>query len=438
MKNMAQTIRKVVVLGANGAMGAGSGEVFAAARIPTVFLARTRDKAEKGRARAEALAKSEAVSAFIRTGSYDADLEREVADADLVFEAVSEALDLKRVFFARIDRARRADTIVATVSSGLSIAAMCAGQSESFRKNFLGVHLFNPPNVIVGCEVIPHAETDAAGLAFVCDFLAAELGREVIKTADTPAFAGNRVGFKVLNEVAQLAAEHGVAALDTLLGPHTGRAMSPLTTIDFVGWDVHKAIVDNLHANTNDEAHAAFVLPEAMAALIAAGHLGQKTPAQGGFFKRVGKGKDAELYVLDLARRDYVPAAAVVAEPPALVTRMQREHRIGRYGRAFDILCEARGRDADLMRRFVLGYISYGLGRVGEVVEAARDIDRIMGFGFNWAPPGVLVDVIGARRTVTLLEQARLHVPPVVLDAAERNVQLFADPRVDVGRFFIA
>ena len=63
------------------------------------------------------------------------------------------------------------------------------------------------------------------------------------------------------------------------------------------------------------------------------------------------------------------------------------------------------------MRKVILGYVSYGLNRVGEVVESVADVDRIMGFGFNWAPPSVLVDLIGARRTVTLLEAAKLPVP---------------------------
>src|SRR6185312_17321401 len=105
---MARQIRKVVVLGANGAMGAGSGEVFAAAGIETTFLARSKDKALEGQKRAEKLAKSTAVGRFIKVGSYDADLARAVAEADLIFEAVSEDLALKRVYFADIDKHRRA------------------------------------------------------------------------------------------------------------------------------------------------------------------------------------------------------------------------------------------------------------------------------------------------------------------------------------------
>ena len=155
----------------------------------------------------------------------------------------------------------------------------------------LGMHLFNPPNVIIGCELIPHAGTDPEVTAFVADYLTSKLGRELVKTSDTPAFCGNRVGFKVLNECAQLAVEHGTAYIDALIGPHTGRAMAPLATVDFVGWDVHKAIVDNLHANTRDEAHAAFAMPAYMDKLVAAGHLGNKTKDKGGFFRADGKAK---------------------------------------------------------------------------------------------------------------------------------------------------
>lgn len=431
---MKRQVRKVVVLGANGAMGAGSGEVFAAAGIPTVFLARSHDKARQGLARAEQMAKSEALGRFIKLGSYEEDLEREVQGADLVFEAVSEELALKRRFFERVERARKPDAIVATVSSGLSLAAMCEGRSPGFRRHFLGIHFFNPPNVIVGCELIPQKDTDPSVTAFVGELLAGRLGRELVVTTDTPAFCGNRVGFKVLNECAQLAEEHGPAYIDALLGPHTGRAMAPLATIDFVGWDVHQAIVDNLYEHTRDEAHATFALPRYMAELIEKGHLGNKTADLGGFFRRVGKGAEAQHFVLSPRSRDYVPTGKPAL--PEVARKMKQLHRVGRYRAAFDVFAEATGPDAELMRRVILGYVSYGLQRVGEVVERAADVDRIMGFGFNWAPPSVLVDLIGARRTAKLLETQGLPVPRVVSEVAASGARLFDEPKVDIGRFF--
>jgi 3-hydroxyacyl-CoA dehydrogenase len=416
---MGRQFRKVVVLGANGAMGAGSGEVFAGAGIETVFLARTKEKAVEGQKRAEKLAKSTALGRYITTGSYDADLARVVPEADLIFEAVSEELALKRVFFEKIDRLRRPDAIVATVSSGLSIATMAATGGTSFARHFLGIHFFNPPNVIVGCELIPHAGTDPQVTADVTALLRGRLGRELVRTSDTPAFCGNRVGFKVLNECAQLAEKHGAAYIDALVGPHTGRAMAPLATVDFVGWDVHQAIVDNIWAHTHDEARDAFVMPPSMKELIARGHLGDKTPDKGGFFVKGPKNKVADK-----------------VEVPEVARRMKALHRVGRYKQAFDVFAEATGPDAELMRQVILGYVSYGLNRVGEVVESVADVDRIMGFGFNWAPPGVLVDLVGARRTVKLLEAARLPVPRAVVAAAERNQRLFDAAHVDLGRFF--
>jgi 3-hydroxyacyl-CoA dehydrogenase len=431
-------IRKIVVLGANGAMGSGSGAVFASAGIQTVLLARSVEKAEAGRTRAEQLAKGKVAPKSISIGTYDADLERVVADADLIFEAVAEDIETKRVVFAQIDRARTPGSIVATVSSGLSIGQMCASCSPDFRKHFLGVHLFNPPTVITGTEIIPHAETDRTVVERMRQVLEATFGRIVIECKDTPAFAGNRIGFKLLNEIAQLAEEHGVAYMDQLVGSHTGRALAPLATIDLVGWDVHKAIVDNLHSNTRDEAHAHFVLPTYMARGIERGHLGRKTRDKGGFFRVDGKGDAAVHFVLDPATGDYKPLAEMKAPVPAFIERMKASIKSGRHAEAFDILVKADGKDATLLRRVMLGYISYSLGRVGEVVAAARDVDRIMGFGFNWAPPSVLVDAIGAARTIQMLEEAQLPVPQVIVTAARTGKPLFDEPSVDSGRFFVA
>ncbi len=431
-------IRKIVVLGANGAMGSGSGAVFASAGIPTVFLARSLEKAEAGRTRAEQLAKGKVPPKSIVVGTYDSDLAHSVAEADLVFEAVAEDIETKRKIFTLIDDVRAPGSVVATVSSGLSIAQMCADRSEDFRRNFLGVHLFNPPTLITGTEIIPHEETDRAVVELMRHVLEATFGRVVIECKDTPAFAGNRIGFKLLNEIAQLAEEHGVAYMDQLVGSHTGRALAPLATIDLVGWDVHKAIVDNLHANTKDEAHVNFALPSYMARGIDRGHLGRKTKDKGGFFRMDGKGADAKHFVLDPKTGDYKPLEEMKPPVPAFIERMKASIKGSRHPEAFDILCRAEGKDAALLRRVMLGYVSYSLGRVGEVVAAARDVDRIMGFGFNWAPPSVLVDAIGAARTIELLEKEQLPVPAVVAQAASAGKPLFDEPSVDSGRFFNA
>ncbi len=420
---------RVVILGANGVMGTGAAELFAAGGFHVVMLARDRDKAAHALAEVQSLARSEAIAEQIELGSYEQDLPRSVAAAAIVFEALAEDPELKRAFFAQVDRYRAPDSIVATVSSGLSIAEMAQGRSESFRRHFLGVHLFNPPHVIAGTEVIPHAGTDPAVTAKMAALLGKRLGRRLIVAADCPAFAGNRIAFKTLNEVAQLVPEHGVEFLDYLIGPQTGRAMAPLATVDLVGWDVHQAIVDNVYTRTRDEAHPLFRLPDYMKEGIREGRLGDKTPPAGGFYRRGKQGVE----VLDAASGRYRPAQ--VPGPIAFVERMKALHRVGRYRESMEVLKTAPGAQADLARRVVLGYVSYALNRVGEAAQSSTDIDTIMSYGFNWAPPGVLVDLMGAGDTVEMLKRYGLQVPAILERSGGRK--LYAGSVLDFGRTFV-
>src|SRR5580658_610389 len=240
-------IDHVVILGANGAMGYGSGALFTSAVPRVTFLARARDKADAGLKIAVNAVRSSTVANGVDTGDYEKDFDAAVASADLIFEALTEDFEVKRRMFERVDKVRKPDSIVATVTSGLSINALGRGRSDSFRKHFLGLHFFNPPNVIVGTELIAGRETDPRLVEFIDAYAQKMLGRVMIRTADTPGFAGNRVGFKVLNEAAQLAEEHGPVLVERIIGPYTGRALAPLPTIDLVGWDIHRAIVDNIH-----------------------------------------------------------------------------------------------------------------------------------------------------------------------------------------------
>jgi 3-hydroxyacyl-CoA dehydrogenase len=390
----------------------------------TTLVARTRAKAAEAAQRAERLAKR---ALALDLATID-EIARIAGEVDLVFEAVAEDAEIKQALFEIIDFGRGADTIVATGTSGLSVAQLAATRSDEFRSHFLGIHLFNPPTVIRGCELIPHRDNPPEVLDAVRALLS-QLGRVVIECADTPAFAGNRIGFRLLNEVAQLAEQHGVAYMDQLVGAHTGRALAPLATIDLVGWDVHKAIVDNLWHHTADEAREYFALPTYMQRGIDAGHLGRKTRDKGGFF-RVDGG------VLDPTSYTYSPKPEVGELP--LVGSMKAALRTAAHPGALDALVRATCKESRLLRRIVLGYISYALNRVGEVVARARDVDRIMGFGFNWAPPSTLVDAIGARRTLELLEREGLAVPAVIVQAVAENRTLLDDSEIDSARFFAA
>ena len=85
----------------------------------------------------------------------------------------------------------------------------------------------------------------------------------------------------------------------------------------------------------------------------------------------------------------------------------------------------------------VLGYVSYALNRVGEVAASAADVDTIMTYGFNWAPPTAIVDLLGAKNTVAMLQQLKLPVPAVVDQAASRDAKMFAGGLLEYGRTFV-
>lgn len=436
MKDLLRTrrIERAVVLGANGTMGYGSGALFTQAIPHVTFLARSRAKAEEGLAAAVQQVRSPSVASSVDTGDYDGCFESAVARADLVFEALTEDFAIKKQMFDRVDKARRDDAIVATVTSGLSINDLAEGRSESFRRHFLGLHLFNPPNVIVGCELIAGRDTDPELTDFVEAFARYRLGREVVRTADTPGFAGNRVGFKVLNEAAQLAEEHGPLLVDRLIGPYTGRAMTPLATIDLVGWDIHRAIVDNVYENAPDEARETLRLPGYMATLLERGVLGDKSG--GGFFKQ---GEDGGM-VLDPRTGEYGPEAETALPDLSFIDAVADLYSQGRYTEGLHSFLGARGALPSIARKVVAGYISYAFHRVGEVTETINGIDRIMATGFNWAPPSVLVDTMGAGSAVDLIREAGLPVPQALVDAARTGepTRFFSHPHINVGRYFIA
>ncbi|MBM3946213.1 MAG: hypothetical protein FJ315_02280, partial [SAR202 cluster bacterium] len=307
---------------------------------------------------------------------------------------------------------------------GLSVAAMAKGMSNDFRKNFLCLHLYNPPTRLVAMEIVPGPETRPELIKDMAHVMEKTFRRVVLTANDVPAFAGNRIGFKVLNEVAMLVPQYGVAMLDYLLGPYTGRLLAPLATVDLVGWDVHKAIVDNVYANTRDEAHASFKMPEYMDKLLAAGHLGDKTPDKGGFYKRQGN----KTLVLDVKTGQYVDPPAVSVP---IVENVKQMLRYGSYREGMRTLLNSTEPEAAIVRRGILGYISYAGMREGDVGNM-QGINRVMGWGFNWTPVDAFADIIGVPETVALLRKEGLPVPKHL--AAYKGSRLYNEVD-DIARY---
>lgn len=386
-------------------MGAGATAVFGQ-DMPVYLLNRAPlSKAQRGVEAAVNAARTNSLRKTVTPGTYEDDLQRAVQDSDLIIETIGEDIELKRHYFKLIDQYRKPGTIVATGSSGLSVASLAKGMSDDFRRHFLCIHLYNPPTRLVAVELVPGPETKPEVMEYVAGLMEKTFRRVVLYAKDTPAYAGNRIGFKVLNEVAQMVPTHGVAMLDYLLGTYTGRLLSPLATVDLVGWDVHKAIVDNVRQNTKDEAHQAFVMPQYMEDGIKAGRLGDKTPDKGGFYKRVSKEKTL---VLDIRAGGYVEAKAPKVP---IIESVKQLIRYGSSQEALHALFSSNEPEAAIVRKGMLGYLSYAGMRNGEV-STMQGINRVMGWGFNWFPPDAMTDLMGVEETKRLLTKEGLPIPP--------------------------
>jgi len=203
-----------------------------------------------------------------------------LGQCDWIFESVSEDYDIKESVYQIINELAKKDAIITTGTSGLSINQLSTPFSEERKKYFFGSHFFNPPYHMSLCELVTTKYNDKKIINDFKEYLENSLLRTTIISKDEPAFIANRIGFKLMNDLLLLSEKYkergGIDYIDSLFTGYTGRNMSPLKTIDFVGIDIHKAIVDNIYLKTQDEFKNSFTLPDWFNLLIQKGILGKK------------------------------------------------------------------------------------------------------------------------------------------------------------------
>ena len=415
-------IRTVTVIGATGTMGANIAGIFASFGNAKVYcVGRDIEKVKKTIPRIVRSVKADAIASNLVPADFSS-LEVCVADSDLVFESSKEDIVVKKEIAERVGKALRKDAISGTGSSGLSITTIAECYPEELRSHFFGIHMFNPPYTLQLCELTPTKYSDAKAKAELEAYLSKVLHRTVVEVKDSPAFLGNRIGFQFINEALQYAVSYrdngGIDYIDALLGPFTGRTMAPLVTSDFVGLDVHKAIVDNIYENTNDYAHETFVLPEFVSKLVAEGKLGRKSG--GGLYQLVkyenGLRRQTVYDINTGLYRDVIPYAFPFAD------KMKRQIAEGDYVKAFDRLVNNHSQEAKICLSFLLKYIVYSLYATEEVGYDITAADDVMATGFNWCPPLAMYQALSTVADVPELIKERL---PEICS------------KVDVGRLLI-
>ena len=401
-------INTVTVIGVTGTMGANIAGLFASFGDATVYcIGRDIDKVKKTIPRIVKSVKADSIRKNLIPADFSM-LEKCVADSDLVFESSKEEISVKREIASLVGLSLKPNAVSATGSSGLSITEIAECYPANRRANFFGIHMFNPPYTMPLCELIPTVYSNKEMYEDLKTYLSKQLIRTVVEVKDSPAFLGNRIGFQFINEALQFAEKYkdngGIDYIDAILGPFTGRTMPPLTTSDFVGLDVHKAIVDNIYNNTNDYVHDTFILPTYVSQLIEEGKLGRKSKA--GLYQliRYDNGLKRQT-VYDISSgiyRDVIPYAFPFAE--------EMKHRIseGDYSKAFEVLVTNRSQEAEICLSFLLKYIVYSFFAAEEVGYTNEAADDVMASGFNWCPPQALYHALSTVSDVSELIKERV------------------------------
>lgn len=385
-------IKTVTVVGANGTMGTNVSAIFASFGSAKVYLvSRDIEKSKAAAIRAGKTVKADSIVKNLIPVDYSM-LDKCVAESDLVFESAAENLEIKIGLHTKIGKSLRKGAVACTGSSGLSITRLAECYPEPVRSQFFGVHMFNPPYQLTLCELTASPYSEMSLYKDLKVYLTDTLHRTVAESKDLPAFLGNRIGFYFINEALQYAEQYqdngGIDYIDAILGPFTGRTMPPITTADFVGLDVHKAIVDNIYENTDDYAHSTFILPEYVQKLIDKGMLGRKRGQ--GLYKLIkGENGFKRMMVWDIKEggfRDEIKYTFPFA------IKMKEYLKVGDYDKAVLELINNHSQEADICLRFLLRYIIYSLYTAEHVGYDLRVADDVMATGFTWCPPFAMME----------------------------------------------
>ncbi len=283
---MAGEARKVGVVGL-GAMGAGIAQLCVEAGVETIGREVTAELGEKARDRIAGFLARKVEKGQLDARERDAALARlslttevaDLADCDLVIEAIVEELDAKQRLFAELERVCRPDAVLATNTSALSVTEIASAISTPER--VVGMHFFNPAPLMPLVEIVRAERT--ADDAFETAYAFGErLGKQPIRCHDTPGFVVNRVLIPLLNDCVRVLDEARVSVEDLDAGMKRGAGwpMGPCELIDLIGLDVHVHASEALWAKLREPRMAP---PPRLVAMANAGLLGRKTSR--GFYR---------------------------------------------------------------------------------------------------------------------------------------------------------
>jgi 3-hydroxybutyryl-CoA dehydrogenase len=273
-------IKKVGVVGC-GLMGAGIAQVCAQSGYQTVVRETEQAYLDRGLARIESFLGKDVAKGKLSPDAKAATLSRlhgsislaDLADCDLIIEAIVENLDAKRQLYQELDALCPDHTIFASNTSSLTIIEMAAVTRRPDR--FAGMHFFNPVPMMKLVEVVRSIASSETTIATLKNF-GASLGKTVVEAKDTPGFIVNRLLVPYLLDAVRVY-EQGIASredIDEGMKLGCGHPMGPLTLLDFVGLDTTYYIAEIMYEEFKEPR---FAPPPLLKRMVLAGHFGRKS-----------------------------------------------------------------------------------------------------------------------------------------------------------------
>ncbi|MEV4315773.1 3-hydroxybutyryl-CoA dehydrogenase [Actinocrispum sp. NPDC049592] len=276
----ARDVSRVGVIG-TGTMATGIVEVFAKKGFDVVLRARSAEKADGAVAKVRKSLDRQVAKGRLSEEDRDRTLARivpavefdELAECDLVIEAVAEDLAVKRAVFGALDEVCKPGTVLATTTSSLPVIECAAATSRP--GDVVGLHFFNPAPVMKLVEVVHTIATNGDVVA-TAHAICAKVGKHPVHCGDRAGFIVNALLFPYLNDAVKMVAAHYAPSedIDTAMKAACGLPMGPFELLDVVGLDVSLAIQRTLY---NEFREPGFAPSPLLEHLVTAGRLGRKT-----------------------------------------------------------------------------------------------------------------------------------------------------------------
>ena len=273
-------VQRVGVVG-TGTMATGIVEVFARKGFDVILRARTADKAQAALGKVRKSLDRQVAKGRLTEEVRDEILGRvtpavefeELADCDLVIEAVAEDLAVKQAVFGALDEVVKPGAILATTTSSLPVIECAAATSRP--ADVIGLHFFNPAPIMKLVEIVETISTGADVVA-TSRAICQKVGKHPVHCGDRAGFIVNALLFPYLNDAVKMLEAHYAEAddIDTAMKVGCGLPMGPFELLDVVGLDVSLAIQRTLY---NEFREAGFAPAPLLEHLVTAGRLGRKT-----------------------------------------------------------------------------------------------------------------------------------------------------------------